>query len=169
MFNEILGVDSLPKNAKVFYREAVRAVIKTNNRKILLVHNSNGDYKFPGGGIEKKETHYEALYREVLEEIGVKIKSNIKCIGSVTEQRPDIKEVGSFFVMKSFYYECQVDEFTNTKNLDEYEKNLEFKMEELDIDSAYDNNFKILKSKSNHSSWLKRETLVLDKIRKKYL
>jgi len=32
-----------------------------------------GEYKFPGGGIERNETHAEALIREVMEETGYRL------------------------------------------------------------------------------------------------
>ena len=43
------------------YRKAVRAIIRKQDQ-ILLVHSTNvGDYKFPGGGVEKQEDDSEAL------------------------------------------------------------------------------------------------------------
>lgn len=44
-------------------REAVKGIIFRKN-KILLIHSRvNNDYKFPGGGIEKNETHIDTNKR----------------------------------------------------------------------------------------------------------
>lgn len=81
---------------KINYREAVRAVIVQNN-KILLAHSNMGDYKFPGGGVDKNESHGEGLLREVAEETGY-----INCImkdkmGVVIERYVDEYDDGAYF------------------------------------------------------------------------
>ena len=46
------------------FREAVRGIIFFNG-KLLMIENSFGETKLPGGGIEKGENEYQALMREV--------------------------------------------------------------------------------------------------------
>ncbi len=50
--------------------------------EILMIRNSYGKntWTFPGGGIKKNETSEEAAKREVLEEVGIRIK-NVQQIG----------------------------------------------------------------------------------------
>ena len=82
VFNEVYyrtdkGKINLNEGIQVL-RNAVRAVIIQGNR-ILLAHLEKTDeYKFPGGGQKDHETPDEALKREVLEEVGYKIKKSIK-------------------------------------------------------------------------------------------
>ncbi len=48
-------------------------IIKDN--KVLLIRDKDDSFwKFPGGTIQKKESHEEALHREVKEEIGVEVE-----------------------------------------------------------------------------------------------
>ena len=55
---------------KTFQREAVRGVIFRDGELLMIYSTVNGDYKFPGGGIEADELHAEALQREIQEECG---------------------------------------------------------------------------------------------------
>lgn len=54
----------------------VRAVIIQNGRVLALERNKGGDHFwcFPGGGAEEEESEQEALERECLEEVNVKVK-----------------------------------------------------------------------------------------------
>lgn len=54
----------------------VRAVIIKDRRVLVLERHKDDDHFwcFPGGGVEKDESEQEALKRECLEEINVKIK-----------------------------------------------------------------------------------------------
>ncbi|MCC7436298.1 NUDIX domain-containing protein [Candidatus Nomurabacteria bacterium] len=55
--------------------EGSRAIILFEN-KILLVKNINLPYwTIPGGGINKNETPEQCLYRELKEELGIKVNS----------------------------------------------------------------------------------------------
>ena len=55
-------------------RQGVYAVIfNEENNMILTVHNSNGAYFLPGGGLEGNEDFHQCLEREVLEETGYAI------------------------------------------------------------------------------------------------
>jgi 8-oxo-dGTP diphosphatase len=57
---------------------AVGAIIKNDSGKILLQKNPRRGWEYPGGQVENGENLIDALNREILEEIGVKI--NIKKI-----------------------------------------------------------------------------------------
>lgn len=73
LFNLLINRQELiNKYQKTIHRHAVRAVILDEDR-ILMVQSNKGDYKFPGGGIEKGESPEEALVREVLEETGYRV------------------------------------------------------------------------------------------------
>jgi len=55
------------------YRANVAALIVNPKGKILVCERSgqNGAWQFPQGGVDKGESSIEALYREVLEEVGL--------------------------------------------------------------------------------------------------
>ena len=72
-------------------RQIVRAVVLDDNNNVALTKINNTDkfglrdyYELPGGGVQKGESHIEALRREMEEEIGVTI-ADIQEIGKVVD------------------------------------------------------------------------------------
>ena len=64
---EIHHAEGINIEGKTVHRNAVRAVI-LRGQELLMIYSANvGDYKFPGGGVNKGETHKQALVREVKE------------------------------------------------------------------------------------------------------
>lgn len=79
-------------NVPCTYRISLKAAIKDNDGRILLLREKNGDWELPGGGMEHGETVKDALAREIAEETGMKLKS--------IDEKPEAfwtiqKEVGS--------------------------------------------------------------------------
>ena len=109
------------ENGVVFRRPSVRAIIIKDN-KIAMVYSKKYDYyKFPGGGIEPNESHFDALAREVLEETGlVIIPSSIKEYGLVVRKEAGKKE--DIFLQENYYYLCDVSDEINDQSLDDYEE-----------------------------------------------
>ncbi len=60
-----------------YYRVSVKAVIKDNYGRVLLVKEHNDYRVLPGGGIDHGESVQEALQRELVEEVGsdIRVKS----------------------------------------------------------------------------------------------
>lgn len=63
--------------------------ILIHNNKILLILRDNkpdipepNTWQLPGGGVEEGEDHFEAIQRELKEEIGI-IPDALKCLGEV--------------------------------------------------------------------------------------
>jgi ADP-ribose pyrophosphatase YjhB (NUDIX family) len=166
IFNELLGIEKFDKSeVRIKNREAVRAVIIQDN-KILLVHSNLGDNKFPGGGVEKNESHSDGLLREVAEETGY-----INCvvkekIGVVIERRIDEYYKNAYFQMTSHYYLC---ELTNGKKvaqqLDDYECAQEYKPKWLTLDDALKQNQKAI-NQFEKNTWINRENFVLKELKK---
>lgn len=82
--------------------EVVAAFIKKGN-KFLLCQRKDSDrygglWEFPGGCVEKGETHSEAIEREIYEELGVNIKAK-KAISNFFDEDAALK-------IEVFFYEC---------------------------------------------------------------
>ena len=61
--------------------------------------------------MEKGETLFQTLAREVREEVGlVVIESSVKEIGEVLELREDLKQPGQKYINHSYYYFCDVED-----------------------------------------------------------
>ena len=64
-------------------RLTVRVVIKRGDKVCLCMKYKNGavvDYNVPGGGVEDGETMEQAVIKEALEEVGVRVH-NVKAMG----------------------------------------------------------------------------------------
>ena len=172
LFNELLekDTDDLSK-PKINRRKAVRAIIYNaiNENQILLIRTNRGDYKFPGGGIKKNENHEDALFREVKEETGFSLSGEIIFIGKMIEKGPDSFEENAIFEMESFYYRCKIAyNIQLDQNLDDYEKEQDFKPFFIPIKDAIINNKKLIfdsnKNNIKINDWVERETLILNKL-----
>lgn len=166
IFSSIIGIETLEKNYKTYRREAVRAVIMAD-KKLLMISNRKGDYKFPGGGIDGDENHGETIIREVLEETGHVVKEVYDKIGSVIERRMDQYEKNAVFEMESHYYLCEVTGEIKNQELDDYEEELEFKPIWVSIDEAISNNMTII-DVADKNPWVIRELFVLKELRDYY-
>ncbi|MDR0946164.1 MAG: NUDIX domain-containing protein [Ruminococcus sp.] len=164
-FSKKLGLNEIPTGADVIHREAVRGVALEGN-VILMIHTSNNDYKFPGGGIEAGEDHLAALKREFIEETGYLISDEIEFVGEITEQKKDKFTENAYFCMKSYYYKCKITEKKQEQQLDSYEKDLNFKAEFISVFDAYNNNLSlnIQETAAKGSPWVERETIALEYI-----
>lgn len=165
LFNKLFQIDKVSESVgNVNYREAVRAII-LKDKKILMVHSKNKDYKFPGGGIKKGEGKIEALKREIEEETGYVAKTIGKQIGIVTEKSKDKYVHNRIFKMISYYYIAEVTDEIKGQKLDAYEAKLEFKPVWIDVKEAIGNNKRIIKSDNEtKANWIERETYVLEEI-----
>lgn len=161
LFNYELGLQIIEEKVNIVGREAVRAII-LNKNSIFMIRTNKGDYKFPGGGVNINETHDEALEREIKEETGYIIESVTREIGVVIERNIDKYESNSVFEMISYYYLCKISDKQTFQQLDDYEKELEFRPVWIDIDKAIEGNDQLLKDKTKEkSNWVERETTVL--------
>ncbi|HOS30727.1 MAG TPA: NUDIX domain-containing protein [Treponemataceae bacterium] len=141
-------------------RRAVRAVVYQHDVILMIYSNKNGDYKFPGGGIEKGENEEEALRREVKEETGYDISVIGEKIICACEYR---KYDDDEFVMESNYYVCSINDGQGHQNLDDYEKDLGFVPVIVSAEEACRANISLLGT-GNEPAWTKREVLVLEKL-----
>ena len=147
------------ENANRFIREAVRAVIIKNGKVALVKSLKESHYKFPGGGIEENESHIDTLIRETKEETGLVIKPNtIKECGLIHEIRKSIYN-NDIFEQKSYYYFAEVEDNILNQELSEYEKELQYVLEWVNLSIAYEVNTNLGKEYAN--KFLLRESCVL--------
>ncbi len=75
--------------------EVVAGLIEDRDRVLLAQRMEADDYgllwEFPGGKVEDKETDQQALYRELLEEIGVKV--DVGRLAAVYEDESDVLKI----------------------------------------------------------------------------
>lgn len=166
IINETLGIQKVNNSRiKIVTREAVRAVIVKDN-KLLMVRTNRGDFKFPGGGIKRLETHEEALIREVKEETGYVIDKIKDKIGLITHRNPNQFDKSGIFQMISHYYLCTVYDEVSEQHLDKYEAEQDFKPVWLELDKLIELNEGILTQKGTQiNTWVYRETLALRKLK----
>ena len=158
--------DGLDISGKTSHRTAVRALIfNENHDKLLMIYSPvNGDYKFPGGGVEEGEDKTSALAREIMEEFVVKLISIENEFGMVIEYDVPEKKEFDVFKMDSQYYFCKVGNEFSSQQLDEYEKNLRFVPVWIGIKEALENNITLLNSGNPVPKWAKRDTFILEEI-----
>jgi 8-oxo-dGTP diphosphatase len=168
LLDTIFRVPGVPIGAKTIHRSAVRAIVVRNNELLLIHSEKNGDYKFPGGGVEKKESHPTALARELNEECGAQLARRGPGFGKTIEYDIPVEQEFSVFRMVSYYYWCQIETRFHKQTLDKYEYDLGFQPVWIRLEHALDINQQILK-KTNMSllekraaiPWLRREIIVL--------
>ena len=137
--------DELPDTpVQIKKRTAIRGVIHYQN-KLLMVRTKEGDYKFPGGGMEEGETDKETLLREITEETGYTDIHIGLWIGKAFEQNIDTEDPSQYFQMESRYYECWLMSDCRAESvMDDYEEKLGFAPEFVTVEEAYRSNRKLL-------------------------
>ena len=162
---ELVTCDCIDKN--VILRNAVRAIINKDDTYLLIFSKSIGDYKFPGGGIEKGENFKTALVREIHEECGMEISNIKEAIIKIKEKRTYQNSTDTILEMISEYFLCDVGHEISDQNLDDYEKELGFTPCWIKLETAIEENKRIANSDMiNKPIWLTREIWVMEKVLK---
>lgn len=156
--NLTIDLKNYSSESTVFKRTAVRGIIR-KGKLYLMIFSKYGDYKFPGGGMEEGEALEETLVREVQEETGFRvIKSSIEEYGTVLERRKGVYE--DLLEMLSHYYFCDVEDEAVSRNLDEYEKEYDYRIVWLRLQDAIERN-KLMTDLEN-CPWVVRDTKVME-------
>lgn len=150
-----------------YRRFAVRAVIFRDTELIMVRSSKDGFYKFPGGGIERGESHLDTLIRETKEELGLNIlPESIHPLGRVREIRKSIYNKHEIFDHTSYYYYAKTGDIISETNLDTYEAELGFEFACVSPELACRENRRIYEEKQ--ADFLRREIFVLEWIMKKH-
>lgn len=170
LLKEIYRKNDINLLGEMIFREAVRGIIKNKNELLMVYSSKDGDYKFPGGGVDAGETCEEALGREIREECGAKLTKICSEFGKTIEYDIPIEKEYEVFKMISYYYICEVDPILEEQLLDEYEEELGFKPVWIDIESAIKANKTIIDAKTNDAPrWTRRELFILELLKKEFI
>ena len=162
---EIYRREGVNINGRAITRNAVRAIIMDRDRLFMVYSTKNGDYKFPGGGVEQGEDHAQALSREIREETGVNVAEIGVEFGEVIEYDKSIETEYDVFKMTSSYYICKIRDEVGEQHLDPYEKDLGFTAGWVSLPEALNTNKALLREQNTGlPRWIRRETLVLEQI-----
>lgn len=145
------------------YRVAVRGIIFIDG-KLLMVENSFGEAKLPGGGMDAGEDDYQALVREVKEETGYDvIPETIKPFGEVEEKRLSLSEPMIWHQINRLFF-CEVYPEQGACDYSENEKKHGFRQVLYTLEEALEKNRKMLEGEGKQA-WNQREyrTLLLIK------
>ena len=143
-------------------RHAVRSVIVRGNRVAMVKSATKGFYQFPGGGIDPGETHEQALIRETMEEVGLTvIPSTIRPLGIVREVRSSQFAPETIFDQTSYYYFADVEDEVHTQVLEDYEKDLGYTLEWVDMKKARNFNLHLCRTHNYKSKFVLREAEIL--------
>lgn len=150
-------------NLEEILRISVRGIIFVNG-KLMMVENSFGEVKLPGGGMEPGEEDYQVLLREVKEETRYNvIPESIKSFGEIEEKRLSVHEPMIWHQINRLYV-CDVYPEQGQCAYTDIEKKHGFRLVFYTIEEALEKNRRMLE-KEGRQAWNQREynTLLLIK------
>ncbi|MCM1119996.1 MAG: NUDIX domain-containing protein [bacterium] len=145
------------------YRVSVRGIIFVDG-KLLMIEDSYGEVKLPGGGMELGEEDYQVLIREVKEETGYDvIPASIRPFGEIEEKRLSVHEPMIWHQINRLYF-CEVYPEKGQCEYSENEQKYGFHQVFYTIEEALEKNERMLQ-KEGRQAWNQREykTLLLIK------
>lgn len=150
-------------NLSEILRVAIRGIIFIDG-KLLMIEDSFGEVKLPGGGMEPGEDDYRALIREVKEETGYDvIPESIKPFGEIEEKRLSVHEPMIWHQINRLYF-CSVYPDQGQCEYSENEKKYGFHQVFYTMEEALKVNERMLENEGLQA-WNQREykTLLLVK------
>lgn len=144
-------------------RTSIRGIIFVDGR-LLMIEDSFGEVKLPGGGVEPGEEESQALIREVKEETGYDvIPESIKPFGEIEEKRLSLHEPMIWHQTSRLYF-CDVSPGQGQCDYTETEKRYGFHQVFYTVEEALEKNEKMLE-REGRQAWNQREykTLLLIK------
>lgn len=166
LLKEIYRTQGMELGGRTFHREAVRGIILQQGKLLMVYSVQNGDYKFPGGGVQPDESHDDALRREIREECGARLMDIERPFGKVIEYDVPVEQDYDVFQMTSYYYLCQTDQALGEQQLDPYEAALGFRPGWVELEDALRANAAVLRAGlPGTPRWTRREVFVLGQVK----
>ena len=148
-------------------RNAVRSIIVRGNKVALVKSTAKGFYQFPGSGVDPGESHEHALVRETREETGLDIiPDSIRPFGMTREIRASQFVEKTIFDHTSYYYFADVQDEVHAQVLEDYEKDLGYTLEWVDMETARAVNLKLCRTHRYRSKFILREAEILGRLLK---
>ncbi|GAA1613486.1 NUDIX domain-containing protein [Kribbella sancticallisti] len=151
---------NLDLTARTVQRTAVRGVLFRGD-EVLLLASRHGDYKFPGGGVERGESMPAALIREFEEECGLTGVEVGLALGTTVEYLRAAEPEYEVFKMISHYFYCSGTGDFGSQALEGYESELELEPRWVTVADALQANQSVQAAGVGVMRWLVRETQVL--------
>ena len=100
----MLDEKNYDESLEEMYRTAVRGIIFRDG-KLLMIESTDGELKFPGGGMEENEDDIETLIRETLEETGFAVvPETVMEFGEIEEKRLALYENKIWHQINRYYF-----------------------------------------------------------------
>ena len=146
-------------------RTAVRSVIIRGSTVAMVKSRTKGFYQFPGGGIDPGESHEHGLIRETLEETGLDIiPESIRPLGMTREIRASQFVDQVIFDHTSYYYFADVADGVHEQVLEDYEKDLGYTLQWVEMEKARAVNLKLCRTHAYKSKFVLREAEILGRL-----
>lgn len=146
-------------------RIAVRSIIIRGSTVAMVKSSTKGFYQFPGGGIDSGESHEQALIRETREETGLDIiPDSIRPFGVTREIRASQFVDKVIFDHTSYYYFADVTDGVHEQVLEDYEQDLGYTLEWVEMEKARAVNRKLCRTHRYKSKFVLREAEILDRL-----
>jgi 8-oxo-dGTP diphosphatase len=169
ILTEIYRDQGLNLAGRTLERASAKAIIQKGG-KLLLIHSLHiGGYKFPGGGVDGDETDEQTLAREIREECGTELLRIDREFGQVVEYKRPFEPEYDVFKMISRYYLCQVEDGLGELRLDDYEQELGYCPQWVNIDIAIQANHRLsTRAGAVIPGWIVRESYVLEQVKQNF-
>lgn len=151
----VLDEKNYPEDMPEILRGAVRGIILLDG-KLLMIEDSFGEVKLPGGGIEPGEDEMAALQREVREETGYEVlPETIRPFGEIVEKRLSVHEPMIWHQISRVYF-CDVAPEQGRCEYTENEKKHGFRLVRYTVEEALDKN-RVMLDREGRQPWNQRE------------
>jgi ADP-ribose pyrophosphatase YjhB (NUDIX family) len=167
LLKEIFRDQGLNLAGRTLVRESAKAIINQGRQLLMVFSTHEGGYKFPGGRVEAGETYEQTLAREIAEECGADMVKVTGEFGMVTEYKVPFELGYDVFKMVSRYYLCQIQDGSGELHLDDYEEELGYRPQWVDLDDAIQVNSQLSSLTGKViPGWVVREAYVLELVKR---